>query len=497
MICRYGKPYGIGRLLDRNGNVFEGTIDDQLLCGTLTFKKGLIESYMGYLKRGVYSGEGDLLYKNGDRFQGTFSNGKKLQGLHTFAEGPVASYEGFWQNELFNGQGVLRRRNGDRYEGSFDKDLMHGDGMCTFKHGRIASYNGSWLNNMRHEGIMVCSNGDTYDGAFLDDKKSGEGKYTYKRGAVKSFDGVWEDDQYVSGVLLRSNGDSYNGQFQNRKFHGQGVFTQFRDDMSYSGGWRYGERDGDGKITLGNAGTFKDVFRDDEAMCGSGAEYTDNTGIISTGNAAVQLAREHGAESFLPRSRKRPRRYEPPTGSSGKNKQKKQKTTTAATTVAAAAVAEPELSDHDEVDISSDLEDDYIDIDDNNIATDDADTNALNDTNGDDTPDQGCIYAYTVPTDGGSSDGKTLYSIGAYNTCDRTALIDYLEATIDTSAGNYETPLVLACAQGKQQQLLRKMCNVLIGLGRKDRTSSEGRFMTTADVIMRTYITCNGGHVNL
>jgi hypothetical protein len=103
---------------------------------------------------------------------------------------------------------------------------------------------------------------------------------------------------------------------------------------------------------------------------------------------------------------------------------------------------------------------------------------------------QGCIYAYTVPTDGGNSSGKTLYSIGAHDTCD----IDHLEATADTTEG-YVLSLVILCVQGTQQQLLKLMRNKLIA--KNIRPNSAGKFLTTVTEIMSMYVTCIGGQVNV
>eukprot|EP00953_Heterococcus_sp_UTEX-ZZ885_P015084 8496-Heterococcus_DN1.PRE.5 len=347
------------------------------------------------------------------------------------------------------------------------------NGKQQYINGPIASYAGSFLDNKYNgEGALLYRNGDTYDGDFVDDTKSGEGVYTFKRGAVKSFDGVWEDDQYVSGVLLYSSGDSYNGQWQSSKHHGQGVYTQYADDMSYSGEWADGERNGAGQITFGNGDLFTDIFLHDKAVGGSDARYINvTTGAVSVGDAALQLARNHGAEQS--RCCKLPQR---------------QAEETAATVAAAvAAAAEPDVSDHDG-DRDDAVDDDDVDDDYNNSVANDNDNSTVNEIHTHDA--QGCIYAYTVPTDGGNSSGKTLYSIGAHNTCDP---IDHLEATVDTTDG-YLLSLVIPCTQGTQQQLLKLMRNKLIT--KNIRPNSAGKFLTTLVEIMSTHLTCIGGQRN-
>jgi hypothetical protein len=174
------------------------------------------------------------------------------------------------------------------------------------------------LNDKKHEGILLYRNGDTYEGAFIDDMKSGEGLYTFKRGALKSFDGIWHCDDYHTGVMLHTNGDNYNGQFQNGKYDGQGVYS-YSDGMSCSGKWVAGERSGAGQITFYNGDLFTDVFLHDKAVSGGDSRYINVTiGAVTTGEAALQLARDHGAEQFAQRARKWTCRYEHPVGSSGK-----------------------------------------------------------------------------------------------------------------------------------------------------------------------------------
>eukprot|EP00953_Heterococcus_sp_UTEX-ZZ885_P015085 8496-Heterococcus_DN1.PRE.6 len=432
-----------------------------------------IINYVGGKLHGKRYGDGKAIYSDGSTYDGEWLHGKRhWEGTYTYNTGGV--YNGEWHNGRRHGQGRLVRSNGDIFEGIF-ADGHRQNGNLRYVNGSLVSYAGSLLGKKYNgEGVLLYRNGDRYEGAFVDGKKSGRGIQTFQkdaRGLVSLM---------VSGIKINTK--------VNGKNDGQGVFTHFRADMSYSGGWHAGHRHGIGTITLGNHGAFKDVFRTDEAVCGNDAEYTDTaTGLVSTGHAAVQLAREYGAAAFLPPLRKKASRLVDEmnvgtdTASSRKGKQKRRKIAAAAAAVAVAT--EPYVSDHDD-NHDNDQDDDHDD--DNSTVKCDVSSNA-----------QACVYVTTVPSDSGSSDGKSLYSIGAYNTNDLTALIDHLEGTIDTTAGNYKIPLELSCAQGKQQPLLKKMCNVLIGLGCKERTSSEERFITTEDEIMKTYITCNGGHVNL
>eukprot|EP00953_Heterococcus_sp_UTEX-ZZ885_P015078 8495-Heterococcus_DN1.PRE.7 len=327
------------------------------------------------------------------------------------------------------GDGKAIYSDGSTYDGEWLNGKRHWEGTYTYSSGGVYNGEGTMAGDTDTAGWSVatvtflkcpaCRTGNRYEGAFVYGEKSGRGIQTF------TFDGEWDQDQYRSGVLLFTNGDSYNGRFQNGKNDGQ-----------------------------------------DEAVCGSDAEYTDTaTGLVSTGHEAVQLAREYGAAAFLPPLRKQPRHMneldaEAVDNACAGGKQKKCKTT-------GSSAAATEVG----VTVGGDG----------------------NNTVGAEKDAQSCIYAYTVPTDGGSSDGKTLYRLGAHDTCDP---IDHLETTADASKG-YVLGLVIPCVQGKQQQLLKLMRNMLIGLGRKVRTGTEEKFLTSADELMRAYITCNGEQVNL
>jgi hypothetical protein len=481
--------------------------------------KGTLASYVGDELNGKRHGKGIYYYSNGDTYDGDWLDGER-HGRGTYTWSCVTVYVGEWHQGLMHGRGIYTWSHGDVYDGKWENANMHGHGKhvysdgdvfvgtyrddneqygtITYKSGPVASYTGYWRDSEYNgEGVVLYRNGDRYEGTCIDGKKSGRGTQTFKKDArgLVSFDGEWQQDQFNSGVILYTNTDSYNVQIQNGVFHGQGVHTHNDDTSSntYSGLCVNGKRSGAGQVTLYNNDILTDMFDNDKAVGGGDARYINvTTGTVSTGDAALQLARDHGAEHYIQRARKQPRRFvdemnaEADAANSRKGKQKRRKIAATAATVAAAvaAAAEPDVSDHDN--------DDYVDIDNTNSFTNDNDNSTVSCT--DSSGAQGCIYAYTVPTDGGNSSGKTLYSVGVYNTCDRTALIDHLEATIDTTKG-YKLNLMIPCTQGTQQQLLKRICNEFIA--NNTRPENDGKFLTTLTEIMSTHLICIGGQVNV
>jgi hypothetical protein len=335
-----------------------------------------------------------------------------------------------------------------------------------------------------------------------------------------SFDGEWDQNQCKSGVMLYTSGDSYNGHLQAGEYHGQGVYSQYNDDITYSGSWSEGTRSSVGQITFGKHGIFTDLFDNDKAVGSAEAKYVNvTTGMISIGDAALQLTRDHGAEQFVQRARKQTRRLVDDMNAAAaakvaaataakrakRAKQQKQKTASAAAT-ARDILAEHATSDTQDAECDansvdgaesvgsqSDADDQCGDSsDDENNAVANADTTTTATTASTDA--QSCVYAYTLPTHTAiNSDGQAFYIIGSHNTVD---IIEHLEQTVDiASTGGYTVKLVIPCAQGTQQQLEKAIRNKLIASN--VRPNSDGAFLTSLSQLALLHIICLGGQVNM
>lgn len=75
-------------------------------------------TFVGDLRNGEPHGQGTMVMRNGDRYEGQFANG------------------------LFEGRGVYVWQNGDRFEGSFRAGEMHGSGRFTLASGQVTT--GEW-----------------------------------------------------------------------------------------------------------------------------------------------------------------------------------------------------------------------------------------------------------------------------------------------------------------------------------------------------------------
>ena len=99
---------------------------------------------------------GRFAYKNGDLYEGDFSNGKKI------------------------GQGCYYQKDGSVYEGGWTDDKMHGQGKFKWATGDMAGdqYEGQWKHGKRHgQGTYTYASGDFYLGSWRDDIMDGKGQY--------------------------------------------------------------------------------------------------------------------------------------------------------------------------------------------------------------------------------------------------------------------------------------------------------------------------------
>jgi len=155
-----------------------------------------------------YHGQGVLVYKNGDRWEGEWENNKEQ-----------------------NGFGTIQKKNDEVYYGSVENGLYHGKGKLTYeKRSRIDFYEGDWVNGKKTgSGIMQFRNEESYEGEWLDDQYHGYGVFRYKENNsfIEKYEGQWVNSQKSGhGVLTYLGGSYFEGQWENDLENGPG--TLFR-----------------------------------------------------------------------------------------------------------------------------------------------------------------------------------------------------------------------------------------------------------------------------
>lgn len=113
---------------------------------------------------GLKHGNGKEVFKNGDRYTGSYVNGRP-EGIGEYIwSKSTSNYRGYFKNGLRHGQGVWVQ-NGDRYEGQYLNDKKNGKGKFTWASGNC--YTGLYFDDLRHGyGEMHWSDGSWYKGEW-------------------------------------------------------------------------------------------------------------------------------------------------------------------------------------------------------------------------------------------------------------------------------------------------------------------------------------------
>jgi len=189
------------------------------------------------------SGQGKMTYPNGNIYDGSWDDNKfNGQGKMIYKTGYI--YEGEWKDGWRHGQGKLMPPKGKQiyggllsiYEGEWKDDKKHGQGKYTGLFSKW-TYEGEWKDGWRHgQGKLTHTKGRTYVGEWKDGRKHGQGKYTHADG--RTYEGEWKDGRkHGQGKYTYSNGDTYDGDWENGGKHGCGIQT--KDGKETIGLWEY------------------------------------------------------------------------------------------------------------------------------------------------------------------------------------------------------------------------------------------------------------------
>lgn len=322
-----GQPHGIGKETYKNGNCFEGIWEDgEFISGkvSLTYQGS---QYDGEWRIDKPHGQGKATYENEDCFEGIWEDGQFVSGIEKrsenglllevmwdggyevstkrskkYADGRI--YFGCWENRKFHGQGRLTYKNENYQEGEWNKgEFVAGKIRKKDKDGN--TYEGCWINGKYNgQGKLTCNNRDYKDGEWKDGqfvagkirettqngnryegncengKYNGLGKLTCKNGDYK--DGEWKDGLFVSGIEGRNEGlDHYETRWSAGKPISWIIVKLYEDGSSYRGGWKDGQRFGQGKKSK-NGLYYDGEWRDDQFISGQ-VRQTLGDGVVYEG----------------------------------------------------------------------------------------------------------------------------------------------------------------------------------------------------------------------
>ena len=151
---------------------------------------------VGLWKRNKFSGWGRDIRKNGQIFEGKFDNDiLSGKGIYNYSD---VLYIGDFDKGIRQGKGVLLTKN-FKYKGTFNAGKIDGYGKIVFLDEKAleSEYEGSFKDNkIEGYGVMIWKNGNMYQGEMKDCKMNGRGRFIPKDGIPT--DGVFKDNVKVN-----------------------------------------------------------------------------------------------------------------------------------------------------------------------------------------------------------------------------------------------------------------------------------------------------------
>ena len=209
-----------------DGSVYFGEILDSFRHGFGTMIFPVTDerlNYTGQFWMDKISGNGSMVWKNGDRYQGEWLNGLKHgQGTLEYSDdNELLSYSGSWKEDHAQGLGTLIWRNGENYTGGVEDGHMSGQGVFHWPDGRV--YEGHFANGLR-QGFGKLK--------FLEDNPID----------LDYYEGQWKDDSATGfGRMVWKNGQRHEGYFRNGLQEGGGVLYSAENSVVEEGKWHEGQ----------------------------------------------------------------------------------------------------------------------------------------------------------------------------------------------------------------------------------------------------------------
>ena len=207
-------------VLQEGNHIYSGYIDiNKKKNGYGVLLKTDGSKYIGNWKDDKLNGLSRVIDQNGNLYEGLFEDDSLIQGRFESLNGE-RKYVGQWKDGKMHGIGK-EETNETLYEGEFVENKKHGKGKIILKE-KEESYSGEFTNDeITGKGTYIWKNGNTYTGDFIETQFHGKGKYSWEDG------GEYFGD-YVNGVkqgygsYKMKDGSFYVGPFVNGKPHGLG-----------------------------------------------------------------------------------------------------------------------------------------------------------------------------------------------------------------------------------------------------------------------------------
>lgn len=156
-----GKLKGLGTWYFTNGDKYVGAFDNNFPNGKGVLYAADGATTSGLWQDGEYVGTGEIKPQRQGCIEGDCENG---EGKYVFRDAS-ATYTGSFEQSKPNGKGEVVYANGDRYEGEFEDGLFHGQGTLRQRDG--TEIRGHWLAGQYQapldveEAFLAARNGET------------------------------------------------------------------------------------------------------------------------------------------------------------------------------------------------------------------------------------------------------------------------------------------------------------------------------------------------
>jgi hypothetical protein len=174
------KKNGIGKMIFANGNIFEGTWEnDSMKYGKMIYIESDNDVYEGEVVNNKCHGNGIYISRN-FIMKGQWNNDKIVNGILDYKEYDATRmcefeknylyYDGKIEDDLPEGNGKMIFRNGDVYIGMWKNGEIYGNGKMEYKNGNVLSYYKTF-NHKNQFAMLTTKRGENYLVVIKDYKK--------------------------------------------------------------------------------------------------------------------------------------------------------------------------------------------------------------------------------------------------------------------------------------------------------------------------------------
>lgn len=204
--------HGVGKLITKTGNIFEGIWKQNQIDGICKIKYNNGDIYEGQFSNGKHNGVGvKFIVSSGERYEGQWVNGQMTgYGRFYFACDSSKVYTGQFYCGDFNGNGVLQTKD-FIYRGLFENGEFDGFGRYEDLI-NYTIYEGNFNEGQREsfgkETQTIDNKTIEYEGNWKQGKKSGKGKQKIMSADPTEgsyIEGRWENNSLVEIFIQKDS----------------------------------------------------------------------------------------------------------------------------------------------------------------------------------------------------------------------------------------------------------------------------------------------------